>query len=400
LKLLDPLKRASLFLVITLVACSGGQNKPVTAQSSVLCKSTPIAKQLSKPVFRKMPTDGVLRAEPVKTFVGERQVLSLDLTDQYVAWAGNSGSVSIWKWVSVYDLRTGQQKKVAELRSEWRAQGTIEDVRIDRETLIYKERAKRNATYEKGTPWAIRAVDLVTGKKQIVAESTNSLEARIVSSYAVDWPWVVVGGEFPKDEKQKTRRDAQDLRNLIVYDLRSGTKCILIPDAQTEFFDINKGYVFYENYSENETTWYSDLSIVPVDGSVPPTQITHGRKAVWMQAGNGAVTWEEQLEATGPTDEKKYSPWIQVLSNEHPIRLDEEGTGVRSGDGFAVWERLSTEDLFVGDPFNPKAKVSLTKFPSITPHWRTHNDLVVWATNDSETEGKPYEIHVVRITKG
>jgi hypothetical protein len=300
------------------------------------------------------------------------------------------GPVKLWgphlsypvdrRQVVVCDLVKGKVVVVAERRA---AKGTVYDYVVGADEYVVYTRLSDLPNVMDKVDWAIEAVNLSTGERQVLAEFREGTPD-LVPRPSVRGNWVA----WTQEEEGGVAVRVHDLatntgRELAGPEVQAGN--VGIAERNVVVFDGTSG------------AGRRDVFAVPADGSAPLRRLTDQGKVQPLIVANGRVTWRNG--APGPTEPER---WTMVPDrDEEPVRVASRGRAVPGGS-FLVTEEgegLAVHALSPGSP--PMPLVAEGQRLDRGALWDVSGDVVVWVGVDyPPLETVRRHLHVARVRLG
>jgi hypothetical protein len=388
-----------LILMLLLPACAGSKvSSPRSFKSE-----TPLPGLCEQSSSTASPTasssnKGRLRVEEATSFVArDGNVGDLFTWGHYLAWPGaerGHRGFPNWNRITVCDLDTGVGKTVAGTES---ARGELGAVQGSKDTVVYTELAHTLTTSTNDgmvSPWTLYSVNIRTGQRRQLAASSTRGDEGFLPEPQIDWPWVVVRAN-PKGPGL-TRDISGDI---VVFDLRTGKRRILLSGKHPGRIAITNGMVVYTGTSDPKRPDIRDIFEVPVDGSAPPKQLTTSGYAEFPQAANEALTWAEIPPSPKDAVRTGVNPlWVLSLDGKGPPINFAEGTNSFPGKGFVMWQYPNL-GLLARDPSLPDDPIVLSGPEAYG--FSAYGDRAAWTAISDDSPGHPtvWAVHVARVVK-
>jgi hypothetical protein len=300
------------------------------------------------------------------------------------------GPVKLWgphlsypvdrRQVVVCDLVKGKVAVVAERRA---AEGTVYDYVVGSGDHVVYTRLSELPNVMDTVDWAIEAVNLSTGARQVLAERRAGTPD-LVPRPAVRGNWVA----WTQEEESGVAVRVRDLatntgRELAGAEVQAGN--VGITEQDIVVFDGTPG------------AGRRDVFAVPADGSAPMRKLTDQGSVQPLVVANGRVTWRNG--PTGPTEPER---WTMVPGrDEEPVRVASMGRAVPGAD-FLVTEEgegLAVHALSPGTP--PVPLVAAGQRLDRGALWDVGGDVVVWVGVDyPPLKEVRRHLHVARVRLG
>jgi hypothetical protein len=300
------------------------------------------------------------------------------------------GPVKVWgphlsypvagRQVVVCDLVEGTVAVVADRRA---AEGTVYDYVVGSGDHVVYTRLSEVPNVMDTVDWAIEAVHLSTGERQVLAElrgATPDLVPRpAVRGNLVAWTQEEKGGVAVRVHDLAT--DAE--RELAGAEVQAGN--VGIGEQDVVVFDGTSG------------AGRRDVFAVPAHGSAPMRRLTDQGDVQPLVVANGRVTWRN-----GPTGPAEPERWTMVPGrDEQPVRVPSRGRAV-PGAHFLVTEEgdgLAVHALSLETP--PVPLVAEGQRLDRGALWDVGGDVVVWVGVDyPPIEAVRRHLHVARVRLG
>lgn len=301
-------------------------------------------------------------APTIKTLarIDAYDVRFVDIFGDYVTWTSGDSKGQQHNRAMLHDLRTGKTTIAARTT---KANSAIEWSRGSRETLVFTEQdygADRES--DPAAAWRIMALDLASGKRDVLDRDQDPSEREFNPIVEIDWPWVAWG----RPTKAENRYD------LVVFNLESSQRTTML--RETDFADlhvVDTTVVYTAPSAAGRDLFAIDL---PATGAAPRRLTTSGQVQRVGKAGGELVGYEEPLN----TDPQRLL--VVPVKGGTPIAIRNAVTGgnVVTGNGFAAWYgQLGSVEVSAIAP-SAEAVTVLAKNASVPTRLSADRTRLVW----------------------
>jgi hypothetical protein len=217
--------------------------------------------------------------------------------------------------VMVHDLRTAKTSVAVAAAKKGTA---LEFSRGSRDTLVFTEQDYGpNPDTDADVPWRVFALDLVTGKRQLLDQGVTT--AQFAPTIVIGWPWVA----------WVRSTAAHDRHDIVVQDLRDGSRTTVVQQQDVTSTEIVGNAVVYAASSAAG----QDLYAIDLPAGEPRRLTTSGQISRAGKVGGSLIAYEE------PTNGDPQRLAVVPVSGGPSVELRNTQTAgnIVAGDGFAAW---------------------------------------------------------------
>jgi hypothetical protein len=356
----------AMVIAITMAVGTGCSGSPSPAQAL----PTPSSSSPSS------PTQGgqALTASVIATFPARSEAGSLTVWPGYIAWSdcdcrGRANEV----WLGNLHNRSARivaRPSHAAGQSDW--------VRGAKNWLIFTDQDRVTTDSVSSSAWRIWAMDVRSGRRQIVGSSTSAAAERLIPTPETDGryvAWVEYAG--PRHGLQ-----------LVTYDLERHTVHHFAQSLQATNVAVTGGRVFYLDGPRSHRI----IQSVSARGGPSSRLVTTGN-VFSVQARGGMLAWEQ-----GPANADTTSVWWMRLTDQHPMLVARRYAYLASpGADFVAW--LSRSGGIEARGYAPGSPV-VSLAQEVSPFGKLAADgtHLAWVTNSGTTGQSSIEVYEVNVT--